>query len=53
MDACAPGRDAIHSAAARRLGERLSEVVTYDRRMLDAAAVLGLTAIAPGVARPA
>jgi uncharacterized protein len=45
--------DAIHLAAARTLGERLGEVVTYDRRMLNAAAVLGLTAVAPGVARPA
>jgi uncharacterized protein len=44
--------DAIHLAAARQLGDRLREVVTYDRRMLEAATLLGLTAVAPGVELP-
>jgi predicted nucleic acid-binding protein len=40
--------DVIHLAAAKQLGDRLREVVTYDRRMFQAAALLGLTAVAPG-----
>jgi uncharacterized protein len=44
--------DAIHLAAARQLGDRLREVVTYDRRMLEAAATIGLTAVAPGAGLP-
>jgi predicted nucleic acid-binding protein len=44
--------DAIHLAAARRLGDRVREVITCDRRMLDAAELLGLTAVAPGGKRP-
>lgn len=39
--------DAIHLAAARTFGDELSAVVTYDRRMADAAALLGLTVDAP------
>jgi hypothetical protein len=39
--------DAIHLAAAERLGADLEGVVTYDRRMADAAALLGLTVFAP------
>ena len=40
--------DAIHLAAARSLGSRLAALVTYDRRMAQAARELGLTVVAPG-----
>jgi hypothetical protein len=40
--------DAIHVASALALGEDLEELVTYDRRMVDAARLLGMTARAPG-----
>ncbi len=39
--------DAIHLAAARALGEGLAEIITYDRRLADAADHLGLPVIAP------
>jgi predicted nucleic acid-binding protein len=39
--------DAIHLAAAQTLGDGLAEVVTYDRRMADAARGLGLVVSAP------
>ncbi len=39
--------DAIHLATALSLGVELSAVVTYDRRMADAAAALGLPVAAP------
>ena len=39
--------DAIHAAAARLLGEELTAVVTYDRRMAEAAELLDLTVTAP------
>ena len=39
--------DAIHLAAARAFGEGLAEVITYDQRMVAAAAQLGLTVAAP------
>ena len=39
--------DAIHLAAARVFGDDLTAVVTYDDRMADAAALLGLPAAAP------
>ncbi len=39
--------DAIHLASARLLGDELSAVVTYDRRMAEAASLLGLQVIAP------
>jgi uncharacterized protein len=39
--------DAIHLAAAATLGESLSEVVTYDRRMAEAAGQFGLFVVAP------
>ena len=39
--------DAIHLAAARALGTELAEVVTYDRRMAEAASDLGLRVSAP------
>lgn len=40
--------DAIHVATALALGEDLAEIVTYDRRMADAAGALGLAVSAPG-----
>lgn len=41
--------DAIHLAAARRLGSDLTEFVTYDRRLRTACQGLGLPTAAPGV----
>lgn len=40
--------DAIHLAAALRLGADLAGVLTYDRRMTDAAHTIGLAVLAPG-----
>jgi predicted nucleic acid-binding protein len=50
--ALAPGTslrslDAVHLASARLVGAQLRSVVTYDRRMADAAADLGLPVDAP------
>lgn len=42
--------EAIHLASARALGDDLDCVVTYDRRMSDAALALGLPVRSPGVA---
>jgi len=39
--------EAIHLAAARALGQELAEVITYDRRMADAADHIGLPVSAP------
>jgi predicted nucleic acid-binding protein len=39
--------DAIHLASAMELGDDLDCVVTYDRRMSDAASVLGVVMRAP------
>jgi predicted nucleic acid-binding protein len=39
--------DAIHLAAARSFGVSLDAVVTYDKRMADAALALGLRCVAP------
>ncbi len=39
--------DAIHLVAARRAGDTLRAVVTYDARMLSAAADLGITTESP------
>jgi len=41
--------DAIHLASARALGDDLDCVITYDRRMSEAAVALGLDARSPGV----
>lgn len=41
--------DAIHLASARSLGEDIDAVVTYDERMIEAAASLALTVRFPGV----
>lgn len=40
--------DALHLSTALELGEDLDAVVTYDTRMTDAAASLGLHVVAPG-----
>lgn len=39
--------DALHLAAALRLGPDLAGVLTYDQRMADGARALGLTVVAP------
>lgn len=39
--------DAIHLAAAQLVAPTLRAVVTYDRRMADAAAALGFATVAP------
>ncbi|MEB3964649.1 PIN domain-containing protein [Streptomyces kunmingensis] len=41
--------DAIHVASALSLGESLTALVTYDKRMLDTALAAGLPAYAPGM----
>lgn len=41
--------DAIHLASARTLGDDLVFVVTYDRRMSEAAVALGMPVRSPGV----
>lgn len=41
--------DAIHVAAALALGPDLRELVTYDRRMSDAASAIGITVVSPGL----
>ena len=40
--------DAIHLASAAALGDDLEAFVTYDRRLADAARVLGMLDVAPG-----
>lgn len=42
--------DAIHVASALVIGDALDSLVTYDKRMLDAAREAGLAAHAPGMA---
>lgn len=39
--------DAIHVAAARALGDDLTALVSYDERMLEAGAALGLAVASP------
>lgn len=41
--------DAIHVATAAALGPDLEAVVTYDKRMLEGAALLELHAVTPGM----
>jgi predicted nucleic acid-binding protein len=41
--------DAIHVASAQQLGALLDVLVTYDRRMIDAALALGLPVASPGM----
>jgi uncharacterized protein len=41
--------DAIHVATAATMGAALSALVTYDRRMAEAARALGMTVESPGV----
>lgn len=40
--------DAIHVATAVSIGDELGALITYDRRMLGAAAAAGIQALAPG-----
>lgn len=40
--------DAIHLASALALGPQLDAIVTYDRRLADAAAAAGIEVAAPG-----
>jgi hypothetical protein len=40
-------RDAIHLATARRLGQDLGAIVTYDERMAEPATFLGHRVVAP------
>lgn len=40
--------DAVHVASALTIGEALDCLITYDKRMLDAAREAGLEAFAPG-----
>lgn len=42
--------DALHLASALTLGEELEGIVTYDRRMAEAAALHGVRVISPGAA---
>jgi predicted nucleic acid-binding protein len=42
--------DAIHVASARELGADLDAIVTYDRRMIEAARMVGLPVQSPGSA---
>jgi predicted nucleic acid-binding protein len=41
--------DAVHLASAQTIGPSLEVLLTYDRRMLEAARSLGLPAEAPGL----
>jgi predicted nucleic acid-binding protein len=41
--------DAIHVASAQAIGDVLEVLVTYDKRMLEAARAVGLRAEAPGL----
>jgi uncharacterized protein len=41
--------DAVHIASAQIIGESLEVLVTYDKRMLEAARTLGLPSQAPGL----
>ncbi len=43
--------DAIHLASAEVLGPSLTAVVTYDRRMIEAAEQLGLRVVTPEAPR--
>jgi predicted nucleic acid-binding protein len=41
--------DAVHIASAQVIGTSLNSLVTYDKRMLDAARSVGLPTAAPGL----
>lgn len=45
--------DALHLAAALEVGDELEGMVTYDRRMAEAARALGVSVVAPAWPRPA
>jgi hypothetical protein len=40
----------LHVASAPAIGDAIDSLITYDKRMLDAARETGLVAFAPGVA---
>lgn len=40
--------DAVHLAAAKRFGDRLQGVITYDERLADAASASGMEVVSPG-----
>jgi predicted nucleic acid-binding protein len=42
-----PSLDAIHLASARQLGPSVSDIVTYDRRMAEAARAGGWSVVSP------
>jgi predicted nucleic acid-binding protein len=42
--------DALHLAAALLVGDELEAIVTYDRRLADAAGLHGVQVLAPGAA---
>jgi uncharacterized protein len=42
--------DAVHVASALAIGDAIDSLITYDKRMLDAAREAGLVAFAPGMA---
>lgn len=42
--------DALHLAVASELGDDLAGIVTYDRRLVAAAAAVGVTTASPGAA---
>lgn len=44
--------DAIHLASATQLGDALTAVVAYDRRIIDGCCELGLPVESPGAAAP-
>jgi len=39
--------DALHLSSALELGDELSGVITYDRRVAESAAALGISVVAP------
>ncbi|MDI5936680.1 type II toxin-antitoxin system VapC family toxin [Micromonospora sp. PTRAS2] len=45
--------DALHVASAQVLGDALDVLVTYDKRMADIAASVGVPVAAPGTDQPA
>jgi predicted nucleic acid-binding protein len=44
--------EAIHVASAQELGESLTVLISYDRRMLEVSEAVGLTTAAPGLPNP-
>ncbi len=44
--------DAIHLASALSLGDALTSLVVYDRRLTEAAAAAGIEVVSPGANLP-